>query len=54
MSATDLGLLNDGFGDGLASSLYAADWIKDVQSVDDADAWKEVNGMVNDILVLCR
>ena len=52
--AQDLTLLNDGFGDGLAASLYATDWVKDVQAVEDTDAWKEVNDMVNDILVLCR
>jgi hypothetical protein len=50
----DLGHLNDGFGSSLSADLYAKDWIQSVQSVDDADAWEEVNGMVNKILVLCR
>ena len=54
VSSGDLGHLNDGFGSSLAADLYGKDWIQSVQTVEDADAWDEVNGMVNNILVLCR
>lgn len=54
ITESDLDCLNDGFGPSLAADLYAKDWVQTVQSVDDAGAWEEVNGMVNKILVLCR
>lgn len=54
LSASDIVTLNDGFGTSLAADLYAEEWVKNTQSVDDVDAWKEVNGIVKEILVLCR
>lgn len=54
VSDEDLRTLNDGFGESLAADLYAVDWVQSTQMVDDTDAWEEVNGMINEILVLCR
>ncbi|WP_143540117.1 hypothetical protein [Rhodovulum sulfidophilum] len=54
VSEEDLCTLNEGFGDSLAGDLYAADWVQNAQTVNDSDAWGEVNGMINEILVRCR
>jgi hypothetical protein len=50
----DMKRLQEGFGDSLAADLYGEDWVQSTQAVDDSEAWAEVNGMVREILVLCR
>lgn len=50
----DLDILKDGFGTSLAEDIYFEDWVQNTFTTDDAEAWNEVNGVVNEILVLCR
>lgn len=46
--------LQNGFGNDLGSEIYSQDWVQNSQSVEDQDAWGEVNSVVSEVLVLCR
>jgi len=54
VEASVLEQLQQGFGSGIGSDIYSQTWVQNSQSSEDQDAWDEVNGVVSEVMVLCR
>ncbi|WP_027236466.1 hypothetical protein [Leisingera caerulea] len=46
--------LQTGFGNDIGSDIYSETWVQNSQPSEDQDAWDEVNGVVSEVMVLCR